>query len=371
VGISVPGQIHGAEIRAIVDEYREAILAALPLHAANPGAFDDAIDEGLAQIARLERETASLDEAAAARAADALRVVADANSRSALVLGAVVLAASLGGLALVALALRVLRELRMLSAAERAAAAETREALRVRNDFIADASHELRTPLTVLRGNAQLGLAMDAVDCGHPPVLREILAEAARMTRLVEELLFLARHDAGSQTIELKEVELERLVADIAARAEVLARGRHVPLETSLEVVGRGRLDADRVERAVMVLIDNASRLGPPGVPVSLVARTEDGDLMIEVSDRGPGIAPDLRPQIFERFWRGDRSRRGQTGAGLGLSIARAVVEAHGGTIAAADRQGGGTRMIMRLPLASPATPPGPGTGNPSPARSR
>jgi signal transduction histidine kinase len=233
-------------------------------------------------------------------------------------------------------------------------ARELATALRVRTDFIADASHELRTPLTVLRGNAEVGLAAGPSDCGHEPILQDIVAESERMTRLVEDLLLLARFDAGSVPLEPREVDLEPWLAEVAARGEMLARKRDVDLVPDLRAVGRARFDPGRVEQAVLVLLDNATRYSPSGERVRLEAAIRGSSLVIAVSDHGPGIPADVLPSIFERFNRGDRSRGElRTGAGLGLSIARAVVTAHGGDIRAASQVGQGTTMTMALPLRS------------------
>jgi signal transduction histidine kinase len=120
------------------------------------------------------------------------------------------------------------------------------------------------------------------------------------------------------------------------------------------------RADPRRIEQAVLVLVDNAAKYGPPGGVVELEARTQDGLLEIEVRDRGPGIPLEQRSRIFERFYRVDRAGRGRAtgGVGLGLSIAGAIVEGHGGQIAAVNRPGGGTVMRVTLPMRSEAATP-------------
>jgi signal transduction histidine kinase len=350
VDIVSPELAQPAELRERVDAYEASYRPAISLYDTDRAAFDRASDQGLEQLAALQEEAVLLEEHGEELAEAGFRSIEDTSSMATLVLVLVLIGVGAAGLALSIAAVRVLREQRDLYAAQRESATALAQALRTRTDFIADASHELRTPLTVLRGNAEVGLAAGPSDCGHEPVLREIVAESARMTRLVEDLLFLARYDAGSVPLDTNVVELEPWLADVAARAEVLARERGASLAVSLDAPGRATLDAERMQQVVLVLVDNAAKFSPPGAGVELTGRSGDRGLTIEVADRGPGIPDDVRPFIFERFYRADRTRgRRQGGAGLGLSIARAIVDAHGGHIEAMSRPGGGT--VMRISL--------------------
>jgi signal transduction histidine kinase len=226
------------------------------------------------------------------------------------------------------------------------------EASRAKTDFIADASHELRTPLTVLRGNAEVGLAMRD-DCVHGEILAEIVEESVRMSRLVDDLLFLARSDASRVPLELRETDAADLLRGLVGRAEVLARERGARLQARVDADGMLRADPPRIEQAILVLVDNAAKYGPADGTVELDARIRDDRLMVDIRDRGPGIPVDQQSRIFERFYRVDGSGRDRSsgGAGLGLSIAAAIVEGHGGRISAAARDGGGTVMSVSLPL--------------------
>jgi signal transduction histidine kinase len=352
VRIDVPGVAQAGELLQMAEAYYAAYRPAIDLHATDQAAFDAASDSGLAALARLEGEAEALDDQGEALAAVAFANVDQALSTATIILLAVLVGVGAVGLGLAVVAFRVLRELRALDATQKAVAGELAQALRARTDFIADASHELRTPLTVLRGNAEVGLAAGPADCGHEPILKDIVAESERMARLVEDLLLLARFDAGSVPLEPRAVDLEPWLAEVAARAEMLARKRGVDLVPDLHAVGRARFDPGRLEQAVLVLLDNATRYSPPGGQVRLEAATRGRTLVIAVSDRGPGIPEDVLPFIFERFNRGDRSRGElRTGAGLGLSIARAVVTAHGGEIRAASQVGTGTTMTLTLPI--------------------
>ena len=142
-------------------------------------------------------------------------------------------------------------------------------------------------------------------------------------------------------------------MSELAGRATVLARERGATLETDLRAEGTLRADPTRLEQAVLILVDNAIKYGPPGGTVTLRSDvTRSGELRITVEDDGPGIPKEDLPRIFERFYRVDKARsRRMGGTGLGLPIAKTIVEAHGGHITAESRPGRGTRMSIHLPL--------------------
>lgn len=169
------------------------------------------------------------------------------------------------------------------------------------------------------------------------------------MSRMVEDLLFLARSD--SLPLELQTVPAEQLLAGLARRAEALAQKRGAFLQTALSGDGRLRCDAQRINQAVLVLVDNAFKYGSPGEPINLSSSTRRGELLIEVADRGPGIPPEEMARIFERFYRGESTLE-ERGSGLGLAIARTIAGAHGGSLEAESRVGEGTHMFLHLPLA-------------------
>lgn len=229
------------------------------------------------------------------------------------------------------------------------------QASRIKTDFLTDVSHELRTPLTVLRSNAEFGLAVDR-DWPHREVLEEIVKESVHMTRMVEDLLFLARSDSAPQPLELQQVAVPLFLAELAGRAEILARERGASLETQMRGEGWLKLDPARVEQAVLILVDNAAQYSPAEGTVKLTSVERDGELCIEVEDEGPGIPEEELPRVFDRFYRVGKSRsRKNGGSGLGLSIAKTIAEAHGGRIEADSRVGRGTRMRLCLPLTSRA----------------
>jgi signal transduction histidine kinase len=239
-------------------------------------------------------------------------------------------------------------------AQQRLAAEALAEAAQAKLDFLADISHELRTPLTVLRGNAEVALTLDS-SCVHGESLQEIAAEAARTSRMVEDLLFLARVDSGAPAFELETVEVAPFLAELAARAATVARARGVTLLTDLQGDGRLRIDPMRVQQAMVNLVDNAAKHTPPGESVTLRSETNASELWVEVADRGPGIPEAERPHIFERFYRagGSRARRSD-GTGLGLAIVKAVADAHGARVTAVSDVVEGTQMRFSIPLAQP-----------------
>ncbi|CAA9459364.1 MAG: diguanylate cyclase/phosphodiesterase (GGDEF & EAL domains) with PAS/PAC sensor(s) [uncultured Rubrobacteraceae bacterium] len=246
---------------------------------------------------------------------------------------------------------------------ERKAAEEALEkAARARTEFLADVSHELRTPLTVIRGNAEVGLQLRR-DCVHKEGLEEIVHESGRVSRMVEDLLFLARSDASNlppaTPFVQESVSVRPFLYGLAHRAELLAREYGATLEATHgeRTEGTLRVDHMRIEQAVLALVDNAAKYGPEGGTISLESGLVPGDAMlkIEVSDRGPGIPEDELPRVFERFYRASKPRNlGASdggGTGLGLSIAKTIVESQGGRIEAQSRPGEGTSIKIYLPL--------------------
>ena len=341
-----------ASLRTQAADYYAEFEAAVRDEISDLEGFRRTAEDLLPRLESMESIAIAIDQAGEERAAAAFTAIDEASSTGTLVLLAVIAGLGAMGGVLAFAVLRLVQEQRRLMTVEQAVAAQLAEASRAKTDFIADASHELRTPLTVLRGNAEVGLALQD-DCAHGEILGEIVDEAARMSRLVDDLLFLARSDASSVPLELREADATDLLRGLAARAEVLARERGARLATRLSAVGVLRADPARIEQAVLGLVDNAAKYGPDSGVVELEARTEPGQLIIDVSDRGPGIPSELQTRIFERFYRVDSVGRGRAsgGVGLGLSIAAAIVDGHGGRISAGDRPGGGLVMTVRLPL--------------------
>ncbi|WES64915.1 HAMP domain-containing sensor histidine kinase [Microbacter sp. GSS18] len=227
--------------------------------------------------------------------------------------------------------------------------------------FVADASHELRTPLASIRGYSELSLR--ALRRGATPevaettesALERIQTQSLRMTTLVEDLLLLARLDEGQELV-FGSVDLTALAVESVADAQVAGPGHRWLIDVEdRPVVVAG--DTARLHQVVANLLANARTHTPEGTSVTVSVRHERDDAVIAVHDDGPGIDDAIKDDLFVRFTRADRSRARKTGGtGLGLSIARAIVEAHGGTIVA-ESGPGDTTFTVRLPAARPDDP--------------
>jgi two-component system OmpR family sensor kinase len=228
---------------------------------------------------------------------------------------------------------------------------ELAAALAGQRQFVADASHELRTPLTTIRTNAEfLREHADVPPADRAEAIADIASEATRMSDLVDGLLLLARADAGAP-LETRPVDLSGLVDEVARKAT--RQGR--PVRATLQ---RAIVEADKaaLTRLIWILVDNAFRHGRGDVEMDLAVSDEAA--ILSVADRGAGLSPADLERVFDRFYRAD-SARSSPGSGLGLAIARSIAEAHGGSIRAENREGGGAVFRARLPLMKPGAPGG------------
>jgi two-component system, OmpR family, sensor kinase len=241
------------------------------------------------------------------------------------------------------------RMLRSLDAAR----SEREQALQQQREFVADASHELRTPLTSVLANlellqASLGGADQAED---REMVDSALRSSRRMSRLVSDLLLLARADAG-RLAPHRRCDLAEIAGDAAAEAAPLMGGRHFEIDNDRPLRVEG--SADELHRMVLNLLDNATRHTPDGATIELRLFEQDDFAVVEVGDDGPGIPAEMRTQIFERFVRGEGpadTARG-TGTGLGLAIVSAVAASHAGTVEATESSLGGALFRARIPIA-------------------
>jgi two-component system, OmpR family, sensor kinase len=232
--------------------------------------------------------------------------------------------------------------------------ARMHEALARQRAFVADASHEMRTPLAVL--GAELELA------GRPGRSRDELVQAttsaeeevARLTRLTNDLLILARSDEAMLPVRPEPTRVRNLLERSADRAAGPAGSAAVVVDADPGMVAR--LDQDRIREAVDNLVENALRFAPTGSQVRITARAQGTDLVIEVADEGPGFPAEFLPHAFERFRRPDEGRaRPSGGAGLGLAIVAAIVAAHGGSVSARNAAPSGAIVRLDLPGTVPA----------------
>ena len=220
-------------------------------------------------------------------------------------------------------------------------------ALQVQRDFVADVSHELRTPLTTVRGNLDL---LGHTDPPMPPeeredVLNDMVDETDRLIRLVGDLLTLARADAGRKLAE-ESVDVTALVQETCRQTRVLAPERDIDCHGPGEVLALA--DHDALKQVMLILLDNA--VNHAAGPVDVTFGADDSRVTIRVSDTGPGMPPELCDRVFDRFYRGDASRT-TPGFGLGLSIAKTLVEAQKGTIEVESAVDAGSTFTVTLPL--------------------
>jgi signal transduction histidine kinase len=285
-----------------------------------------------------------------------------AAASSAAVVGALVLARSLGGgvesirkaasrLAAGDLAARApsppQRELEELAAAFNEMATRVEQLFDARTQLVAWASHDLRTPL------ASMQAMLEALEDGlaQPEHYLPALHDQVRaLGLLVDDLFELARIDAGALTLELREAPLSGLVDSCLRGLEAEATRKRITLEADVADELTVLCAPEKVERVLFNLLTNALRHTPSDGAVAVHAEGSNGAVRVSVEDTGDGIEPEAAERMFERFWRGDRARRAG-GAGLGLAIARGLVEAHGGRIWAESRPGGGARVTFTLPV--------------------
>lgn len=221
--------------------------------------------------------------------------------------------------------------------------------------FTADASHELRSPLSRLRSELEVALRRPRPASEYEAVLRSALDEVERLSRLTEQLLTLARLDAGeTDRTPPTLVSLTSLVEEELKRLEPEAEGRKIAMDLKGDPGLSVKAAPEALRLAVANLLHNAVKFSPPGGRVTVTILPEGNQAVLTVCDTGPGIPPEELPRVFERFYRGRPSRSPDVpGVGLGLAIARAIVEAQGGTIAVDSTPGGGTTFTVRFALAA------------------
>lgn len=217
--------------------------------------------------------------------------------------------------------------------------------------FVADASHELRTPISVIRGEADVALSHDRSAAEYRQCLAVILDESRRLSRLVDDLLNLARADAGHVQLQIQEFYFNDLLNDCCRSVQALAAARDIRVEclTAEDIPFRG--DEELLRRLVVNLLDNGIRYTPEGGTVSAALRAQEREVSLQVSDTGTGVPPEAAPHLFERFYRADKARSRQNGGfGLGLAIVKWIAESHRGAVELANRPGSGSTFTVTLP---------------------
>lgn len=221
-----------------------------------------------------------------------------------------------------------------------------------RAKFLADVSHELRTPLTILRGEADVALRGP----DDPPALKEALfgvrGQAIELGALLDDLLAFARSDAEDQALELAVVASRDLVRSAAPEGEILAAPREISIETEFDDGGaRVIVDQRRIKQALVIGLDNAIKHSPDGGSVRISTAVVDARLSISIADEGSGVSEQDKSRVFERFFRGEAQGRTAQGLGIGLAIAKEIVQRHGGAIALENGAARGAVLTISLPV--------------------
>ena len=217
--------------------------------------------------------------------------------------------------------------------------------------FLADISHELRTPLTSIQGFAQAIVEGEARGDAVSHVAEIIHREARRLVRMVEGLLQVARLESGAQSMAREDVVPARLLESAVAALEVQAKDAGVSFDIAgAETLPSLRGDPDKLAQLFLNVLDNAVKHSPRGTTVNVRGSRDDGAVVVRVRDAGSGLPQGAQTRLFQRFYRGENAQR--DGAGLGLAIAQAIAQAHGGSIRASNVEGGGAEFAVRLPVA-------------------
>jgi signal transduction histidine kinase len=230
---------------------------------------------------------------------------------------------------------------------------------RLRRDLVANVSHELKTPISALR--AHLENLLDGVEEPNPAVLAVMVQQSERLARLIDQLLELSRIESGDLPLDPEPVPIAPLVDRVVSEVSVGRPGKAITVRTDVpSVLPPVHADRERIHQVLFNLLDNAFRFTQSGGSVAVRAVRRNGACEISVQDDGPGIPAEHLPLVFERFYRVDPSRsREDGGTGIGLAIARSIVEAHGGSIWAESEPGRWTRFVFSLPFDEAAEPSG------------
>jgi signal transduction histidine kinase len=226
------------------------------------------------------------------------------------------------------------------------------EAFSKLNRFSSDVAHELKTPLTILRGELTLALQEERDVESYMTVVSSALDEALRLSGVVDALLELARAETGQSVIIRKEGDFSAFVADIAEDCEILAEEKDIIITSNIQPLINFSFDYDRMRQAVLNIIENAIKYTKPNGIITIDLKSENRRAVLTVSDTGIGIAPENLENIFERFFRADEVKMKRiSGLGLGLTMVKWIVEAHGGKVIVKSQLGKGTVFEINLPI--------------------
>jgi signal transduction histidine kinase len=249
---------------------------------------------------------------------------------------------------------RSLDEVGQLAAAFNRMSAELEDLERSRRDLVANVSHELKTPIAAIR--AHLENLADGVEEADPRTLQVMLSQTERLSRLVDQLLDLSRLESGEVPFQREVVAIAPLVSRVISEITIGRSISDVRVDADVPPDLAAEADPERIHQVLFNLVDNAVRFTPPGGEITVTGRLRDGRVQIRVADTGVGIAAEHLPRVFERFYRVDASRsRDDGGTGIGLAIARSIVEGHGGRIVAESDPGQGSVFTFDLPAAARA----------------
>jgi signal transduction histidine kinase len=228
---------------------------------------------------------------------------------------------------------------------------------RSRRDLVANVSHELKTPITAIR--AHLENLADGIEQPDRETMQVMLNQTERLGRLVDQLLDLSKLESGEVALQIEPMPLAPVIDQVLSEFSVGRAVTDVELDAQVPDDLLVEADRERIHQVVFNLVDNAVRFTPPGGAVTIRAWREDDRVGVEVSDTGVGVAPEHLSRLFERFYRADpaRSRDDGGGTGIGLAIARSIVEGHGGRIVATSEPGRGATFTFDLPAAHAAVP--------------
>jgi signal transduction histidine kinase len=243
------------------------------------------------------------------------------------------------------------QEIRELAETFNKMASELQRAEQLRTNLMADVSHELRTPLTVLEGN--LRAALDQVVPLNETEIANLYSQTRHLTRLINDLRELSLAESGQLPLEKIPADLKALVSETVQALEPLSVEKGVTLANELPQIEAVTLDPFRIRQVLFNLLTNALRHTPEGGKITLNGQTGDGWVALSVRDSGEGLDEEQLASVFDRFYRGDKSRSRETGgSGLGLAIVKAIITAHGGQVeATSEGKGKGCEFVVRLPI--------------------